>query len=230
MDIRINLLPPEILARQRKQRDRQKLLLAGGLILTLLTSVYGLIFTSTTMTKAEVNRLQKQRVVLEQQVEVNRPYEEMRARVVRTENLIQQAMGSPPDWSGVMAGISMHIPPTVWLTEFTATSRPDGKTGAATIKPLIPGVQTDEKTGGATIKPLIPDVQADGKTGGVTIKGQAYDHSSVAGWLEELRNVPGLDNVLCQVSTRVGSGNDPLISFEIEATLTGGQATGKAGQ
>jgi type IV pilus assembly protein PilN len=194
MDIRINLLPPEILAQQRKQRDRQKLFLAGGLILTLLTAVYGLIFTSTTMTKAEVTRLQKQRVVLEQQVEVNRPYEEMRARVVRTENLIQQAMGSPPDWSGVMAGISMHIPPTVWLTEFTATSRPDDKTG------------------------------------GVTIKGQAYDHSSVAGWLEELRNVPGLDHVLCQVSTRVGSGHDPLISFEIEATLTGGPAAGKAGQ
>lgn len=194
MDIRINLLPPEILAQQRQQRDRQKLLLAGGLILTLLIAVYGLIFTSTTMTKAEVTRLQKQRAVLEQQVEVNRPYEEMRARVIQTENLIQQAMGSPPDWSGVMAGISMHIPPTVWLTEFTATSQPDGKTG------------------------------------GATIKGQAYDHSSVAGWLEELRNVPGLDNVLCQVSTRVGSGNDPLISFEIEATLTGGPAAGKAGQ
>jgi len=227
MDIRINLLPPEILAQQRKQRDRQKLLLAGGLILTLLTAVYGLIFTSTTMTKAEVTRLQKQRVVLEQQVEVNRPYEEMRARVIQTENLIQQAMGSPPDWSGVMAGISMHIPPTVWLTEFTATSQ---QTGGVAIKPLIPGVQTDDKTGGAAIKPLIPEVQADGKTGGVTIKGQAYDHSSVAGWLEELRNVPGLDHVLCQVSTRVGSGNDPLISFEIEATLTGGPAAGKAGQ
>lgn len=194
MDIRINLLPPEILARQRQQRDRQKLLLAGGLTLTILIAVYGFLFTSTTMTKAEATRLQQQRVVLEQQAEVNRPYEEMWAQVVRTENLIQQAVGSPPNWAGVMAGISMHIPPTVWLTEFTATSRPDGKTG------------------------------------GVTIKGQAYDHSSVAGWLEELRNVPGLDNVLCQVSTRVGSGNDPLISFEIEATLTGGQAAGKAGK
>lgn len=193
MDLRINLLPPEIQARQQQKRNQQKLLFSGGLILVALVIVLGALITANTVTRTEVARLQEKRTALEQQAELYRPYAEMQARVVQTENLIQQAVGTPPDWAGVMTGIGMYIPPTVWLTDFTATWQPDGKTGD------------------------------------LVIKGQAYDHNSVAGWLEELRSMSGMNDVLCQFSSREGSGNDPVIRFEIKATLSPQSGVGKAG-
>lgn len=185
MDIRINLLPPEILAGQEQKRKQQTLLMAGGVVLAVFVVAFGALFSATAITKSEVKKIQAQRAVLEQQAEAYKPYEDMKTRVAQAEALMVQAVGTPPNWAGVLADVGIYIPPTVWLTNFNA------------------------------------DYKADGK-GEVVIRGQTYDHNSVAGWLEEIRSIPGLADVRCQFSSREGSAENQVIRFEIKANIQKG--------
>ena len=186
MDIRINLLPQDILAGQEQKRKQQTLLVAGGVALAVFVVAFVVLLSATAVTKSEVKKIQAQRAVLEQQAEAYKPYEEMNTRITRAEALMVQAVGTPPNWAGVMADVGIYIPPTVWLTNFEATYKEDGK-------------------------------------GEVVIKGQTYDHNSVAGWLEEIRSIPGLTDVRCQLSSREGTEETPLVRFEIKANIQKGQ-------
>lgn len=134
MDIRVNLLPPEILGQQKQKRKQLMMLLAGGLVLVFLVGLFGVLFTVTAMTNAEAARLQERREILEQQAKAYRPYEEMSERIARTEKLIKQAVGSAPNWAGVITEIGISIPPTVWLSELSATYKADENTGELVLK------------------------------------------------------------------------------------------------
>ncbi|HBX22296.1 MAG TPA: hypothetical protein DEF34_01475 [Desulfotomaculum sp.] len=212
MNISINLLPGEILARREQEQKRRLLLAAGGIILALFLIINGTLLASAMLARSQLNDTKEQRLALEQQAQSLKPFEELKARVAEVEALLQKVQGRAPDYNLLMSDIGLHIPATVRLTALTATFKP----------PAAPK----------------PDAKADAKaapesapvgSGEVIIRGETFDHNSVAGWLEELRGVPALSDIRCQFSASDGAQTVQLVRFEIKATLNAAPKAAAAG-
>ena len=203
MNIRINLLPGEIVARREQEQKRRLLLAAGGIILALFLIINGTLLASAMLARNQLNDARNQRVALEQQAQSLKPFEELKARVAQVETLLQKVRGSAPDYSLLMSDIGLHIPATVRLTALTANYKP----------PAAPKPAAKEDDAKASSEP------APVGSGEVVIRGETFDHNSVAGWLEELRRMPALSDIRCQFSTRDGSQTVQLVRFEIKAKL-----------
>jgi Tfp pilus assembly protein PilN len=223
MDIRINLLPPELLFRQNQWRRQRQFLYAGGIVLALFLIIFAVFLTSTQLINTDINRLIRERQAVEGEVQGYKQFSEMRDRLARIEGLLQKAMGTPSDLNKTLSDISLNIPLNVWLTELTLT----GKDGAKTS-----GSGTSASTGGAINKTQANRTQTNNtqnptknstgqSVGEVSIKGWTFDHYSVALWLEELEKVYGLKDLRCQLSSneKLNQDQGSMIRFEIKATL-----------
>lgn len=74
--------------------------------------------------------------------------------------------------------------------------------------------------------------EQEGAFGELRLSGWAFDHRQVAALLKNLKSVPGVADVRCQVSSEQEAAGLPLIRFEIKASLpkdTGGAGTQKGG-
>ncbi|MEW6276900.1 MAG: PilN domain-containing protein [Bacillota bacterium] len=201
----ISLLPPEIEARWRAQQKRRRYLLGGGLALLVFLAVYAALIALTFQAQLQVRALQAQRAAVQKEIAAYQEYAAMQARITSADNLLQQAVGTPPDWVQLMTGVSRFIPPDVWLTDFTAAV---GAKEAGTTKPA-PARQ-------ATAPQSRPEA------GEVTLRGWAFDHQAVARWLEEIRRVPGLTDVRCQFATEDTLQQKAMVKFEIKAAVLPG--------
>lgn len=130
----ISLLPPEIRTRQEAHRKRRVYLLAGGAVLAVFLMVYGILFTVTMYARGEIKELAAKRTALEQQIAELDVYAAMQDRVVENEKLVQQAVGTVPEWETVLSGVGLCIPEGVWLTDFMVTYKSDDKAGALTLR------------------------------------------------------------------------------------------------
>ncbi|NPV72428.1 MAG: hypothetical protein HPY89_01250 [Pelotomaculum sp.] len=230
MDIRINLLPPEMIARHSRWRRQRRLYLAGGAGLAVLLAAHAVLFVTTQLVNHNVNRLIKERQAIEGEVQAYRKFSEMRARVAEIEKLLQKARGTPVDVKRTLAEISLRIPLNVWLTEITVGGKEGGKSPAAGASAEGTAGGKGGQAGGALPESSQSRTKAvsAGKAMEVTIKGWAFGHSSVALWLEDLEKVYGLSDVQCQLSNSEKLGDNFMTRFEIKANLGPGPA-GEAG-
>lgn len=205
MSIRINLLPPEMIARQEQKRVQRQLITAGGIVLVFFGAVFGTLFAATLFTRAEANQIKEQRQAVEQEARAYEPYATMQNRIYHLEGLVQKVMGTTPDWLAVMTDIGLYLPVNVWLTDFTASYEND---------------PSGQEQSGA------------GSAGEIVIRGLTYDHYAVAGWLEEIKAAPEIHDVLCQFSSAEDYQGEAMVRFEIKAGLqprANSPAAGKAG-
>ncbi|MDI6907397.1 MAG: PilN domain-containing protein [Thermoanaerobacterales bacterium] len=227
-EVRINLIPPEIAARRRARRRRGLCLLGGAVVLAVFLGVYGALFAAAAHSRAEAARLRAEREGLERQAAAYEQYANLRAEATRAEGLLRQVVGAPPDWARTLAGIGLYIPANVWLTDFAATCKPaEGKKTAPSAPPAAPAAGAEGQGATPASSPPPPG-------GELTVRGWTFDHPSVARWLEEIRSVPGLTDVRCQFSSEDDLYGQPMVQFEIKATLLPGPAfrpaAGKAGE
>ncbi len=224
MDISINLLPKEINA-HLVQKGKQRLQLAvGGVIVVALAGAYIFLSFNTLQTQGEVAQMQKEHLALENQVKDYEPYVKLQTRVASAEKVVRSAMGTPPDLQQVLAGIGLYIPPNVWLTDFSTALTKGSK--AASVPTAAQGdTESDAKRKNEPTPPT--------PVGEVVLRGWTFDHLSVAGWLEEIRQVPGLTDIRCQYSTEEELEGQAMVRFEIKASILPGAdyqpPKGKAG-
>lgn len=202
----ISLLPPEIKAQRQIRRRRTLYFLGSSLVLLIFLGINAALTVGAVQVRAEARALQERRAELGKEVSAYKPYADMQASLTKADKIARQAMGTPPDYKVIMAGIGLYIPEGVWLTDFTASYKTDEK-GKSQVK----AGQTDSTT-----------VPAQPAAGELMVRGWTSSHPKVARWLEDIRSVPGLTDVSCQFSSEEELNGLPMIKFEIKATVLAG--------
>lgn len=122
--VKINLLPPELRAERERRRKQKIWLIIGGSIGVVVLGIFLFILMASLRTRSEVADLQKQRAEVESKIQSYAPYADMQADVMKKTTLLKTAMGTPPQWSVMLASIVEYIPEEVWLTDMTVTYPP----------------------------------------------------------------------------------------------------------
>lgn len=228
MSININLLPPEIKMQWAQKRRQQKILATGSVIIILLLFVFSSLLLTTFQTRAEVAGLQKERQVLEKQLPALEQYAKLQSRVVQSERILKQAVGTPPNWASVLNDIGQYIPVNDWLTDFSGTYK---HTTAHPVVKKQPENQITVTDPQVQSLPGIKDQQAENTPldGEVVIRGYTYDHQSMADWLQQIRKVSGLTGVSCLFSAEENMDGKNMIRFEIKAQILPGLPLQPAG-
>lgn len=205
----ISLLPPEFKARQSSQQRLERWLLVSGGVLLVFLLIYSGLLLFTHLARVQARNLQEQRASVEQREAGFQKYVDMKNKIDRLHQLVQQAVGNRPDYATVVNQTGLNLPEGVWLTELTATVL-DNQSEASSA----PG----------------------NRPGELTIRGEALNQMQVADFLDSLQKVPGVTDIRCQSSKRKGDGQQTgveTVEFEIRASLPvdvsnkakGGEAT-----
>ncbi len=235
MDIRINLLPPE-LKQQFEQRKKQQraMAMAAAICVIFFCIVVGL-HIATEKVNREVAELQQQKVGLEKQVANLKPYVELQAKKEQVDNRVKQAMGKFPDYPLLLEQLGLYLPPDIWLEDFSVASDQRNDQKEAPDNEMLNKVnQVAETVVGQ--EQATDNNKTDGKEkqvvsyGEVMIRGCALDHFAVANWLKELEQIPQLTNIRCQSTAEEESAGELFSTFEIKASLVVPETTPKAGQ
>lgn len=229
MDIRINLLPPEIQTQYEQRRHRQQLLGIGSMLFLLLLCVYSFIYLANNRVQDQLKLLEQENQNLQKQTIAFDSYVDLQERVSKTEVLLRQAVGTPPAYEQILEGIGLQIPANVWLTDFTANYKLPEKNADQPSE--APNKVEEQGAGEQNQLQAVPNSSIQQAANGeVIIRGSALNHQAVAMWLEQLRQVPGLTGIRCQFSAQSeAEGN--FISFEVKAKLIkAAPLTPKAGE
>lgn len=165
----------------------------------MAAAIYAGLWTATLHYRNEARSLQSQRLPLEAQMSNYQEYVKMEEHLAALDKLVKQAVGNNPDWTLLILQMNRNIPANLWLTEVTITSNKEGS------------------------NPPAPATKSQGE---VTIRGWTFDYSSLAGWLEELRQVPTLTDIKCQYASTESLNSKTIVKFEIKSDIQPPKATG----
>jgi Tfp pilus assembly protein PilN len=124
--IRINLLPPEVVA-ARKKKERQFRFLRILLLTAVLFAVgFNVLFAMTLNVRSDVSAVLQQRSQVETLIEAYKPYQDLQEANNAKIALLVEAMGMQPGWRDILGVIGQEIPANVWLTNLSITSSDNG--------------------------------------------------------------------------------------------------------
>lgn len=196
---RINLLPPEIIQRQRARRQTAMVAAAGLLVIVLLAGFYVLQQIKLSGVEEDLAAQRAENAQLQEQVDELSRFDEIVSQIDQKEQLLARLLENEVRWSGVLRDLSLVIPSTAWLTTMTATVVDPVTTGAL---PPVPGVGTAD---------LI---------GTIAFQGDADRHPTVAEWLTALEKIRGFLNPWITQSTQIELEGIPLVQFTSSVDLT----------
>ena len=229
MDIRINLLPDELLSQQRQQRKWREWVTYGSIVLGVFLLIYAVLLALTWHVKSEVAAVKNSRLALESQVGANEQYASLQNKVMQADKLIGTALGAVPDWARILSDISKNMPLNTYLTGFNINKsagagvsqapQPNQSVAGKALgvsPPTLPGQSAPVVPAPTPIpEPVAPSVSV----GELYLQGTADDHSLVGEWLESINNLPYLSNVRCPVSSELDQDGHKVVHFEIKAAI-----------
>lgn len=113
----VSLLPPEIKARKMAQSKQRKLIIAFVALMVILLVVYAFFIVSNIMTRQNLRSIQNERESVEREIAALQEYDDLYQEMVSKENIIRDAMGTVPAWSGMLLDIGQALPVGTWLSE-----------------------------------------------------------------------------------------------------------------
>ena len=193
--MRINLLPPEILERQRTRRRTVATVIVGVIVLAAIGAFYFLQVARLGEVEEDITAQEARNAQLQGQISELQEIAALEQEILQTRTLVNALLADRVLWSGVLGDISLVIPSQLWLEGMT------GSVGAATtLEGGAPtGTATTEFTGG------------EGIVGQISFTGQAFSHRIVALWLSRLEDVRGFVNPWLTSSTKTG-GEDTTVA------------------
>jgi Tfp pilus assembly protein PilN len=196
--MRINLLPPEVLERQRARR-RTFLTFAGGVIVLILIGAF--YFLQILRLSSVEDNIAAQRAVnaqLEGQIAELEDVAALEEEIERTRLVLSGLLEDRVLWSGVLRDVSLVIPGEVWLNGIA------GQLGAA-----------EGGTTGTTA-----ELVTTGIVGQISFDGFAFDHRDVALWLSRLEDVRGFINPWLSSSAKTVIGTIDAVGFTSSVDLS----------
>ena len=182
--MRINLLPPEVLQRQRTRRQSLVAASVGVLVLLAIGAFYILQVLRLGDVEDDVADQRLVNTGLQQEIAALQDVRVLQEEIEATRTLLNTLLVDRVLWSGILRDISLVIPGEVWLSGLSGTA------GAPTT--------TDETTATETTT-FAP---GEGLVGQIAFDGAAFTHRDVALWLSRLEDVRGFTNPWLSNSTK----------------------------
>jgi Tfp pilus assembly protein PilN len=204
----VNLLPPELLARQ-KQRRLTGFIVAGAAGVMILILIFwffqGQKLNDVNDKIAAQNATNAQ---LQQQVTELQEFQQLQQDATQKQALLTQAFRGEVSLSGILMDVSRVIPPDAYLTSLS-----------------IQLTATGEAATGGTAAPAEPT--AASFVGQITTGGQAAGTESLASWLTRLESVKGWVNAWVSTLTETAASSR-LYTFSSGVDLTPDSLTNRA--
>ncbi len=194
--MRVNLLPPEIVERQRLRRRVGAVTALGIVLLAGIGALYFLqqlrvndLRRDLEVQEAENNRLRAEIAELQEFVQLQ---QELQA----TQQLLDTLLANEVRWSGVLRDISLVIPGETWLTTLNG-----------------------QLTQGVEGQPVAPEGPS-GLIGQISFNGFGLSHRAVALWLTRLEDVEGFANPWVSTSQKSQIGEQDVVQFTSTTDLS----------
>ncbi|MEG6522542.1 PilN domain-containing protein [Desulfotomaculum sp. 1211_IL3151] len=234
MDIRINLLPPEIKYQLEQRKKQQKIMMLAAVIFVLFICLAVGLQIAKEKVNRDIAKLQQQKMLLEQQVATLKPYAELQAKKEQVDNRVKKAMGTSPDYPSLLEGIGLYLPPNIWLEDFsTNLSKNSGKNETKDNEMLNKVNQVTEAVAGKVPENVNQAASKEKQVvsyGEVMLRGYALNNFAVANWLKELAKFPQLTDIRLQSTAERENAGDIFTTFEIRASLAEPKDKKSAGQ
>lgn len=204
--MRINLLPPEILERQRTRRRTVAAVIVGVIVLAAIGAFYFLQVARLGEVEEDIAAQEARNAALQAQITELADIAALEQEILGTRDLLNGLLADRILWSGVLGDISLVIPSQLWLEGLS------GQVGTATA----PGAEgTTTETAAFT--------EGQGIVGQISFTGQAFSHRVVALWLSRLEDVRGFVNPWLTSSTKIGGEQTQvadLVTFNSSVDLS----------
>lgn len=191
---RINLLPPEFVARRRLRQRIVMVLAASGALIALLAAVF--VFQGIRLSgekRALAEQQQRNAVVRAQVAELN-DFARLESELKQKTALLADLTQNEVRWSVVLADISLVIPQPVWLTSFTGS------------------VNTQfASSPGSRNQPV--------SLGSIAMSGRTFTHLDVARWLIRLSQVDAFVFPYISLSSKNTVGLTNVVDFNSTVDL-----------
>ena len=205
--IRINLIPPEILAKRKDERRRSWIWLGGAILLAVVAMFCLIVFIRVASSQTDVASVQQQATALQAQTSRFDVFQQKEAELRLREGSVAAATTGKVDWAGMLYELGLVLPTDVYLTAFTGTDSGTGGSG---------GTVTMAGT-------VVPDGD----------NTPAIGYKSIAKTLVRLTEMTQLDSVwLSNASTKLdASSGQTLYDWSVTTHITPSQTTSSsAGQ
>jgi Tfp pilus assembly protein PilN len=195
---KINLLPPELIERQKARRQTTIVAVVGFLVIVLLGFFYILQQIKLSGLDEDLAAQQARNDDLTAQVNDLKRFDELLAEIADREDLLVILLENEVRWSGVLRDLSLVIPGTAWLESLEA--------------------QVDDPLTAVAADPLVPTDQD--LVGAISFIGHADRHPTVAEWLTALEKIRGFLNPWISESILEPIGDVPVVKFTSTVDLT----------
>lgn len=195
--VRVDLMPPEVLADRRFRKARGGMVLAVVGTLVLTGGVFWLA-ASDADRAAEALELERARTVeLNGEKDQYAAVPAILAQVDRAETALDTAMATDVQWYAYLSQMGTVTPDGVWFTTLTLASAP----------PV--GVQV----AGDPLAPV-------DSVGDISTVGRALTYEDVATWMDNLESISGYDHVLFTSSElKPDEAAEPFVEFLVSAEV-----------
>jgi Tfp pilus assembly protein PilN len=196
----VNLLPAEVVEKQKTRRNTLLVVAGVGAALAMLFFVFVLQVGKLSSANRELVAQQAQNSKLSTQIASLQRFKELQTQVADDQALVTEITAGQVQWSGVLKDISTVIPGNMWLTQI-----------AAQVSPPATGT-----TAGTNL------------VGTIQFQGVALDQPTVALWLTRLEEVKGWVNSWFSSDTKTGPGPVQVniastVDLSTDATTNGRQ-------
>jgi Tfp pilus assembly protein PilN len=200
----VNLLPPEIRARQRTRRQTILVALAGAALVAVLMFFWVLQGLKLNQVNDDVAAQEQTNQQLQAQVNDLQRFATIDAKLKERQQILTATLAGTVPWSGVLHDLSLVIPDKMWLTSLTGSL-------TTTTGTTPPPVTTT--TGGNLV-------------GSIQFQGDALDKETVALWLTRMEEVHGWVNAWLSQAQESKINTTPVVSFNTSVDLSKAAATG----
>ncbi len=209
----VNLLPPEILQRQRYRRLSLLVMLAAGVALFFVLAFYLLQVSNLSSVRSDISDQEDTNAQIQTEIDGLQEFAALRADAEAKQALLLQVYAGEVSFSGVLMDLSNVIPSDSYLQDLSVQ--------VTSTAPVVDG----------TVVPAA-DAVTTGLIGQITATGRAANIDAVATFITRMESVAGWENPW--VST-LSVEEDGIVSFSMGADLSAevltprgaGEATGE---
>lgn len=121
--VRINLLPPEILAKRRYEKWYGYVFLVFAVMLVIIAIFYGYFLLSGSQKNGDLQLLQEQSQKVQQQADAFGVFEQKEQDLLKRQSVVNTALASKIDMGKVSEELSLVLPDEVWLNTMIVSEK-----------------------------------------------------------------------------------------------------------
>ncbi len=163
----VNLLPPELRAREATRRLTGIVIVVGAIVLGLIGVFFFLEVMSLSRAQDHLAQQQAANAQLQAQVNGLQEFAQLQSELEAKKTLVNTVFVAEVSWSGVLADLSLIIPSDAYLTSMNGALTPPGTT---------------------------PTTGATSLIGNMSFAGVSLQTEPIASWLTKLEGVDGWVN------------------------------------